>query len=483
QDKRNLGIEMEGTESQIKSFYKNKTLFLTGGTGFLGKVIIEKLVRVTEVRRIYVLIRPKRGKEIQDRIAAWSSNSLFQMLLKSNPNALDRVVAIAGDCKEPDLGVSLEDRKLLTEEVQLVIHGAATVSFVEPLHMALDINTRATRLMLQLAKDIKHLQAFVHISTAFSNCVIPYITENFYPGHLNCSVDKVLQLREMLDKKVFDDMAPALMGKFPNTYIYTKALAEQLIQTESDQLPVCVFRPAAIIPTNQEPVSGWVDNLYGPIALTYGVAFGILRVVQYDRDITSQNVPVDYCANLALASCWKTAQNTSQRKREVPPVIYNYGIHPKNNLTTGDFVDSMEKHRMLCPLETTFWYPFVISFTNRWLYKLAVVFYHLLPGFFIDLILRLSGKKPRLMKVYRKVHKQMDVLRLFTTTNFSFDSKNTDGLWKSMSLVDQNFFPFDLELFDWNLYYERVLPGVRTYLAKQDPSEESLERSRKQMKR
>lgn len=37
-------------------------------------VFIEKLLRVTEVHRIYVLIRSKRGKEIQDRIAAWSSD-------------------------------------------------------------------------------------------------------------------------------------------------------------------------------------------------------------------------------------------------------------------------------------------------------------------------------------------------------------------------------------------------------------------------
>ncbi|KAH8413777.1 hypothetical protein KR222_007982 [Zaprionus bogoriensis] len=474
---------MEGAESEIKSFFKNKTVFLTGGSGFLGRVSIEKLLRVTEVRRIYVLIRPKRGKETQDRIAAWSSDSLFQVLLKSIPNALDRVVAIAGDCREPDLGISLKDRQLLAEEVQLVIHGAATVNFLEPLHVALDINTRATRFMLQLAKEMKHLQAFVHISTAFSNCVINHITENFCPGYLNCSVDKVLQLREMLDEKVFDDMAPALMGKFPNTYIYTKALAEQLILTESDQLPVCVFRPAAIIGTSREPVSGWVDNLYGPMAICYGVAFGILRIIYTDRAITSHNVPVDYCASLTLASCWKTAQNTSQRKREAPPIIYNYGIHPKNNFTAGNFVDTMLKHRMLCPLETTLWYPFAICITNVWLYNLAIFFYHLLPGFFIDLILRLSGKKPRLMKVYNMVHKQMYVLRPFATTNFSFDLKNTEGLWKSMSSVDQNLFPFDLELFDWDQYFERASPGMRKYLGKQDPTEESLKRSRKRMKR
>ena len=53
----------------IKEFYKDKTLFLTGATGFLGKVVLEKLFRsLSDVKRIYILVRPKRGVEIMDRV-------------------------------------------------------------------------------------------------------------------------------------------------------------------------------------------------------------------------------------------------------------------------------------------------------------------------------------------------------------------------------------------------------------------------------
>jgi len=90
------------------------------------------------------------------------------VVLQSKPNALDRVLFISGDCKEPDLGISFEDRKLLKEEAQVVIHSAATVNFAEPLHVALDTNTRATRLMLQLAKEMKRFVAFVHVSTSLA---------------------------------------------------------------------------------------------------------------------------------------------------------------------------------------------------------------------------------------------------------------------------------------------------------------------------
>jgi len=46
----------------IKEFYKDKTIFLTGATGFLGKVVLEKFFRsLKDIRRIFILVRPKRG--------------------------------------------------------------------------------------------------------------------------------------------------------------------------------------------------------------------------------------------------------------------------------------------------------------------------------------------------------------------------------------------------------------------------------------
>lgn len=144
---------------------------------------------------------------------------------------------------EPDLGISNGDRELLAKEVQVVLHGAATVRFTEPLHLALDINTRAARLMLQLAREMTRLEAFVHVSTAFSNCITDHIKEDFYPEHLTCSVDKVLAMREILGDELLDGLSPLLVGKYPNTYTYTKALAEQVLQREAGDLPLCVYRP------------------------------------------------------------------------------------------------------------------------------------------------------------------------------------------------------------------------------------------------
>lgn len=55
-------------ESSIEEFYRDKTIFLTGFSGFLGQVIAEKLLRCCEVKLIYVLIRNKKGKSWQSRV-------------------------------------------------------------------------------------------------------------------------------------------------------------------------------------------------------------------------------------------------------------------------------------------------------------------------------------------------------------------------------------------------------------------------------
>ena len=53
----------------IPAFYAGQSIFLTGATGFLGKVFIEKVLRsCPDVREIFLLIRPKKGFNIKERL-------------------------------------------------------------------------------------------------------------------------------------------------------------------------------------------------------------------------------------------------------------------------------------------------------------------------------------------------------------------------------------------------------------------------------
>ena len=49
----------------IKEFYAGKTIFLTGVTGFVGKVVLEKFIRLCpDVKKIFVMIRSKKGMSL-----------------------------------------------------------------------------------------------------------------------------------------------------------------------------------------------------------------------------------------------------------------------------------------------------------------------------------------------------------------------------------------------------------------------------------
>lgn len=53
----------------VSEFYRERDIFLTGGTGFIGKVFIEKILRCCpDVGGIYVLIRPRRNKSVHERL-------------------------------------------------------------------------------------------------------------------------------------------------------------------------------------------------------------------------------------------------------------------------------------------------------------------------------------------------------------------------------------------------------------------------------
>ena len=54
--------------SQIKLTFKKQTLFLTGATGFLGKVMMAKLLTdCDDIKKIYILLRSKKGKTTEQR--------------------------------------------------------------------------------------------------------------------------------------------------------------------------------------------------------------------------------------------------------------------------------------------------------------------------------------------------------------------------------------------------------------------------------
>lgn len=75
----------QGDRPSIAEFYSHKDVFITGATGFLGKCLVEKLLRsVLDIGQVMILIRPKRGKTVQERVDSILASQVHNMCGKKS---------------------------------------------------------------------------------------------------------------------------------------------------------------------------------------------------------------------------------------------------------------------------------------------------------------------------------------------------------------------------------------------------------------
>jgi len=101
-------------------------------------------------------------------------------------------------------------------------------------------------------------------------------------------------------------LAPNLINGRPNTYTYTKGLAENLVQQECKTFPVAIVRPSIVINSEMEPVAGWIDNLNGPSGILVLAALGIVRCINWNYYAVTDQVPVDKVVNALIAIGYAT---------------------------------------------------------------------------------------------------------------------------------------------------------------------------------
>ncbi|HXK58500.1 MAG TPA: AMP-binding protein [Acidobacteriota bacterium] len=163
--------------NRITSFLEGKTVFITGATGFLGQPLVEKILwSAPNVRRIYVLIRPKRlgGRQIssQQRLEKeLFRSSVFERMRAVYGDGLgeflrEKLVAVPGDISLDGLGIPAELYETIRNEVDIVINSAAVVSFDSPLDSALALNVLGAQRVARFANDCPKA-ILIHVSTAY----------------------------------------------------------------------------------------------------------------------------------------------------------------------------------------------------------------------------------------------------------------------------------------------------------------------------
>ncbi|XP_034296307.1 fatty acyl-CoA reductase 1-like [Pantherophis guttatus] len=453
---------MKDPMSLVGAYYGGKSVLVTGATGFMGKVLVEKLLwSCHDVKTIYVCVRPKAGRSIQTRVENLMKCKVFDRVREEWPNFHEKIKPISAEFTKPNLAISSEDKEELLSEVNVIFHCAATVRFDEPLKNALLLNVMGTQELLRLAHQMKNLEALIHISTAYSNCNRRQIEEVFYPVPMEPK--KLLELVTWMDGSLIEAITPSLIGDWPNIYTFSKALTEHLIQQEKGDLNVAIIRPSIMGASWQEPFPGWIDNFNNLSGSFVAFAKGILQTIKCNPAAIADIIPVDLAINLTITAGWYTAVH-----RPKSPLIYNCTSGNLNPLCWREIeihvTNTFEKN----PLEKPFRIPNVTMTSSHLVHQYWTFVCHTIPAFLCDLYLQLIGKKPQMMKLFTRLEKTMSLVEFFGNHSWDWSSENTNMLMKELNPKDKNLFSFDVCQVTWSEYIKNYCLGTKKYLLKED---------------
>jgi len=401
----------------IKEFFAGKTIIVTGATGFVGQCLIEKLLRsCPQVKKIYALIRAQKNSSASERLQELLKLQIFENLESVDSEILKKVEAVSSDLSVDGLGLSEESKQILINETNVFFHCAATVRFNEQLRVAYKINTLGVMNIISLCKQMKTLEALVHVSTAYSYCDRNEIGEEVY--ETGWDSNQLLQSMSWMSDETIEKLLPEILRKRPNTYTLTKAFAEEMLVKEAIGLPVCIVRPSIIGATYEEPMPGWCTNLNGATGVVIGFGKGLLHTLHANQDMNLDVIPVDYVVNGIIAAAWKTAKSSNQslvpvtdstidaviKQRRKDLKVYNLVSSANNPCTLNEWHSIIIKVFTNYPLDKVYSTPSLTLVSNKYLHQMLAFLFHNVPACFFDLALILAGRKPRFLLIFTVPH-------------------------------------------------------------------------------
>jgi len=211
-------------------------VLLTGATGLLGAQVARRLISQTD-HQVVALVRAPDAQAATRRLARawWDWPELAAEI------AGGRVRAVAGDVREPGLGLDPVAWQRTTRRVTHIVHTAADLRVAAPLAEVRRTNVAGVAHLLELASAAHHdhgLTRLTHVSTAY-----------------------VAGLRP--DEVPEDD----LTGRygFANGYERSKYEGERLIRAASAAVPVTVVRPAMIVGDSHTGAVRTFNTVYAPL--------------------------------------------------------------------------------------------------------------------------------------------------------------------------------------------------------------------------
>ena len=191
--------------------------FVTGGTGFVGRNLIERLL--DREGKVHVLVRP-------------GSEARFEKLQGRFPGRAERLVAVSGDLTQPDLGLSAADVKRLKGHIGHFFHVAAIYDLKTGAEQQHAANVEGTRHAVRAASALG-AKCFHHVSSI--------AVSGLYKG----------TFREDMFEEAENLVHP---------YFVTKHEAEAVVRKEC-KIPWRIYRPGSVVGHSQ---TGEIDKIDGP---------------------------------------------------------------------------------------------------------------------------------------------------------------------------------------------------------------------------
>lgn len=216
-----------------------RSVFLTGASGFLGAFILSTLLERTAAT-VHCLVRA------QDAAQAW-------LRLRSNlehyglwrESYAPRIQPVPGDLGAPQLGMPAAQYESLSREVDVVLHGAAQISWLQPYRQLFAANVEGTRRLLQFAAAGR-VKPVHYVSSLGSTLIRPFANT-----------------RMVAEVTAASGLGTESILEMPLGYLETKWVTHRMVNEARRQgLPVTLYGPGLLSGHSQTGIDSLSDSQF-----------------------------------------------------------------------------------------------------------------------------------------------------------------------------------------------------------------------------